>query len=278
VAVIVAVLAFARPASAGAKEDLEKAEQLYANLDYDAANKLAASVVKQRGLTHDQLVRGYRILAISHAVLDREEPARDAFVMLLTYDSEYQADPNLGPRVTTPFFEARGFWRGQSTKPGVDVVATAKAHEASSLKVTIRDPSHIVKRAQAAYRWGPTGDFTVKPVATGEAATLDVPEPPANASRLDYYVQAFDDKDNAVLETGNATQPKTVTVEAGPAAATPPADKKKSVFSSPVFWVVTTGVVVVGGGLAAFLLTRPAAEPTSASLSPALTCGGVKCN
>ncbi len=284
-AALVGVLFFGGIAHAGnPKADLENAEQLYANLNYEEANKLAAGVSKQHGLTHDQLVRAFRLVALTHAVLDREDPSRDAFIQLLTYDPEYQADPNLGPRVTTPFFEARGFWRGQPIKPGVETTASVRAKEAGTLKVTVRDPTHIVKKANAGYRWGATGDYTVKPVQPGEAVVLDIPEPPGNATRLDFYVQATDDKENIVLEAGNPTQPKTVTVETPAAVAAGgiggggAKEKPKSITSSAAFWGIIGGVILAGGVTAVVLATRPKDEASSVSISPALNCGAMKCN
>ncbi|MEO7112254.1 MAG: hypothetical protein ABI183_17545 [Polyangiaceae bacterium] len=270
-----------RTAFAGPKEDLDKAEQSYANLDYEAANKTAQSVVKQHGLSHSELVRAYRIIGVTHAILDHDDAAQAAFVMLLTYEPDYQADQNLGPKVTTPFFEARGFWRGQPVKPGIDATATVHAKGAGSLKATIRDPSHIVKRAEVGYRWGGVGPFKTKALSAGEQVNIDIAEAPSGTTRFDYYVQAFDDKDNAVLESGNATTPKTVTVqvEQTHAAVVVGDDKKKSsIVSSPGFWAVVGGVVAVGAAVTIFALARPKDEPTSASLTPSLNCGSAPCN
>jgi len=283
---VVVALSANRRAFAGPKEDLDKAEGLYANLDYEAANKVAQSVVKQKGLTHDQLVRAYRIIGVTHAILDHGDASRDAFVMLLTYEPDYQADQNLGPKVTTPFFEARGFWRGQPVKPGIDATATVHAKAAGSIKATIRDPSHIVKRGEVGYRWGAIGPFTTKSLASGEAANIDVAEAPKGTTRLDYYVQAFDDKDNAVLESGNATNPKTVTVPVEPVASAGGGgaggggnkEEKKSIASSPAFWAVVGGIVAVGAAATIFVLARPKDEPTSASFSPSVNCGAAPCN
>ncbi len=268
-------------AHAGPKEDLEKAEQLYGSLNYDEANKVAVSVTKQRGLTHDQLVRAYRIAAVTHAILDHEDPSRDAFIMLLTYDADFQADPNLGPKVTTPFFEARGFWRSQSQKPGIDATASVKAREGGTIRIVVRDPSHIVKKAQAGYRWGATGEFKTRPISAGDPTTLEVPAAPPGTTRLDYFVQANDDKDNVVLESGNPQTPKTVTVETPPPVVAGGGGEKPSkggFVGSAGFWGILAGVAVVGGGAAIFAVTRPKDEPSTVSLSPALKCGGDRCN
>lgn len=272
-----------RTAHAGPKEDLEKAEQAYANLDYEQANKIAQTVVKQHGLSHAEIVRAYRIIGVTHAILDHDDAARDAFVMLLTYEPDYQADQNLGPKVTTPFYEARGFWRGQPVKPGIDATATVHAKAAGSLKVTLRDPSHIVKRAEVGYRWGATGPFKTRPITAGDQVNVDLAEAPSGTTRFDYYVQAFDDKDNAVLESGNAQTPKTVTVPPEPVAgggSGPGGGEKKgsSITSSAGFWAVVAGVVVVGAGVTVFALTRPKSEPTTVGLSPGINCGATPCN
>src|SRR5450432_2375620 len=55
------------PTPAAQAADVETAEQLYAKLEFDEANKVAERVAKLRGLTHDQLVRTYRVLATTHA-------------------------------------------------------------------------------------------------------------------------------------------------------------------------------------------------------------------
>ncbi len=69
------------------QQELETAEQGLVNLDYDNANKAATRLSQQRGLSHEQLVRVYRVIArVTDAVLDQGGPAtRDAFQQLLTY-------------------------------------------------------------------------------------------------------------------------------------------------------------------------------------------------
>ena len=203
----------ARAADPRVQQDLEQAEQALVNLDYDGANKVAARLVQQHGLTHEQLVRSYRVLALTDAVLDKESAAREAFQQLLAYDPSYQGDANLGPKVQAPFMEARGFLRAQAVQPGIDVAVVLRASEPGTIRVTTRDPTHVAKRAAVSYRWGGDGAYTTAPVAIAEGATTDVPPPPTGTTRLDYYVQVFDDRDNAAFESGNAMVPKSATVD-----------------------------------------------------------------
>jgi lipoprotein-anchoring transpeptidase ErfK/SrfK len=279
----------ARPASgssslSAAPVDVETAEQLYAKLDYEQANAVAERVVKKTGLTHDQLVRAYRVLAVTYAVLDKEEQARDAFLQLLTYDADYQADPNLGPKVNTPFAEARGSFRSLPSKPGIEVAATISTG-GGNLRVTTRDPTRIVKKVVVGYRWTSSGEYTITQLNQNEAvAAVEVSPAPAGRTRLDFYVQALDERDNAVLEAGNANVPKSAFAEAGArgggAGGGGGKDGKSeggSVFSSPVFWLIA-GAAVVGGGTALFFALRPQEPPSSAALSPVIRCGADRCN
>ena len=262
--------------------EVETAEQLYAKLEYEDANKVAERIIARRGLTHDQLVRAYRVLAVTHAVLDHEDAAREAFILLLTYDAEYAADPNLGPKVSGPFFEARGFWRAQAVKPGIEVVAALRAQDPGTIRVTARDPTHIVKKVSVGYRWDSRGDFVVATLAASEGATVDVSAPPSARARLDYYAQGLDERDDVVLELGSPVLPRTALVEA-PALPKPLAPEKSgggSVFSSPVFWTLTSVLVVGAATTGGYFLLRPKdSAPTAATLTPTLQCGaGTKCN
>ncbi len=278
-----------KPPTAPPPADVETAEQLFGKLEFDDANKVAERVVKQRGLSHDQLVRIYKVLATTHAFLDHEDPAREAFILLMTYEPEYQVDPNQGPKVTTPFFEARGFWRAQSGKPGIEVAATLRAQEPGVLRVTTRDPTHIVKKVSVGYRFTSSGDFITSQVAVGASVQVDLPIPPPGKSRVEYYAQALDDRDDVAFEAGNPQAPKTALVDTQVAVPTPPAGGVGSkdggdkggggVLSSPVFWTIAA-IVVVGGAAGAYFALRPrdAAAPTQASLAPALQCGAARCN
>lgn len=262
--------------------DIETAEAAYASLDYDKANEIAARVVKQRNLTHDQLVRAYRILAVTDAVLGKEDEARDAFLKLLVSEPEYTVDTNLGPKVSTPFVEARGQFRTLPSKPGVEVVANVR-DAGGQLRVTTRDPLHVARRVTVGYRWTSSGEYVVSTASIGQAS-VEVAAAPSGRTRLDFYAQAVDERDNVVFEAGNPDAPKSSFVDPSsrPAAfpgagTTPPAEKNGgSVFSSPLFWILT-GAAVVGGGVATYFAIREGDTPTQAALVPRLRCGPDPC-
>jgi hypothetical protein len=273
----------ARDTAASRLADVESAEKYYANMDYENANGIAQRVLSGSGLTHDQLVRANRILALTYATLGKEDPARETFTTLLMLSPDFELDPNLSPRVTTPFIEARGYWRGQSVKPGIEVVPTMHSNDSARLVVTTRDPSHIVSAVNLGYRWGEVGGFTTRPLAIGDSVTVNVPAAPnPSDTRLDYYVQGLDGRDNVVFEVGNPSAPKSVVVDAPavvplavPVGAASEAPHGKSILASPIFWTAVA-VVVVGGTVGGYFLFRPKA-PDSASLAGAADCGGTPC-
>ena len=258
--------------------DVETAESLYTKLDYDKANDVAARVLKKSGLSHDQLVRATKILAITDAILDKEEDAKDTFLTLLILDPEQTVDANLGPKVSGPFVEARGRYRSLPSKPGIEVTPSIRA-DGGKLKIVTRDPTKLTKKVNVGYRWLTTGDYTLTTVSVGEAV-VDVAAAPAGRTRLDFYAQALDDHENGIFESGNAAVPKSAFAETGPkqgAGGKQVTEEKKGVLSSPVFWIIAGAVVAGGAATGAFFLFRKDDPATTASLTPQIRCGSDLC-
>ena len=269
----------ARAADPHVEQDLQAAEQALVNLDYEAANKAADAIAQEPGLSHEELVRVFRVVALTDAVLDKETAAREAFQRLLTYDPTYTADPNLGPKVQAPFLEARGFLRAQIAQPGIDVSVSLRSTDGGAIRVTTRDPLHIAQRAAVGFRWSADAAFTTEPVAIGDGASAPIPPPPIGTTRLDYYVQVFDEHGNAIFESGNATNPKSATVELSPVTTPPPPPPPiaphRSILASPIFWTIA-GVVVAGATTGVYFAARgtsSAAAPTGILLTPSVQCG-----
>ncbi len=125
-----------------------------------------------------------------------------------------------------------------------------------------------------------SGEYAVTPITPGEAVAVEISAAPAGRTRLDFYVQALDERENVVLEAGNPNVPKSAFAEAGVAGGNgkgPTKSEGGSVFSSPFFWAFT-GAAVLGGGAALFFALRPQDPPDRAALSPVILCGSDRCN
>ncbi len=282
-----AVALAAATAVAQPTPELDAAEKAYTELEFEKANKMAEAFSRRRGLTHDQLVRAYRLLARTYAILDQEAAARQAFVALLTYAPEEKEDRNLPPKVTERQMEARGILRGYSAQPGVEATAAVSAGEPGILRVTTNDPTNIIKKVLVGYRWGSMGAYVTGFVGVGVGVQLPVQPGPAGQNRLEFYAQALDERDNVAFEAGNPAAPRAAQAEilaprqAPPTRSETPSSSSSSILSSPVFWVVTS-VVLIGGGTGLFFALRPRQEeqlpPSRADFRPVILCGAARCN
>ena len=59
-----------------------------------------------------------------------------------------------------------------------------------------------------------SGDYTVTTISVGEGV-VEVAAPPQGRTRLDFYAQALDDRENSIFEAGSAAVPKSAFAEAG---------------------------------------------------------------
>lgn len=278
---------FSARAWADAAAEIDAGEAAYAGLDYEKANSLAQRAVASRGLSHDQVVRAYRLLGRTYAVLGKSQQAIDAFEKLLTYAPDEKSDPSQTPRIQEAFSEAQGFWAGYPTKPGLEAATVAlRVNSPGTLRVRLKDPTHQVKKIVVGYRWGASGPYTTGDHAPAETVNVEVPPGPPGVARFDYYVIALDGLDDQAFTVGDPTTPKTVLAEMAPVGGGGGGGEEKggkSIFASPWFWIVA-GVVVAGGTAGGIVAANPpkakdvTLPPTGANLTPSLICGGAKCN
>jgi len=281
VIVLALALAIARGAAAEGAPKLEDARDAYWKLDYETAKTLAEEVLATRGLGHVELVEASKIDALSLAALGREEAARDAFVALLECNPQYELDPKLGPRFRTPYFEARDYWRAQGTTPAIGV---AYRSEDRSLRVDVQDPRGIVARVRVGARAHPGDAFATADGARGASLVIA-----ADVEAVEYYAQALNARDQAVLEFGSAAQPKSLVIPArivvAPRAELPretpreapvergpaPDEPRRSIVASPWFWA-GVGIVVTGLAVGGYFALR-SHDSGEIVARPELRCG-----
>jgi hypothetical protein len=265
---------FAEAANPRAHAELSLAEKAYTSLDFSQAKALAEKLREGGGLDHEQLQRATRVWALSSAALDKNDLARDAFTLLLAYDPDYKLDAKLSPKFQEPFAEARGYWKAQAKRPGVEATASLHVGSLGAIRVQTRDPSEIAVRVSVGYRWAPAREYTVGAARLGDTQ-VDVAVAPAGSTRLDYYVQVFDAKDNIVFEDGNPESPRTAIALAEPTTAR---KADKSIFASTWFWVAGAAILTAGGVGTYFAVRPTQSDPTAFRASGVAVCGGTPCN
>jgi hypothetical protein len=267
--------AYADPANDG---EIVAAERAYLSLDYAAAIGHVDRAIALGALTHSALVRAYRVAAVSHAALEQFDAAKESFRKLLMIDPDYDLDRGLSPKIQMPYAEARGEWRAELEHPGMDVAPVIAPGEAGTLRITTRGFAGLVTHVVTGYRWGSAGQAVERSDAPQERIDAPLVAPPPGTSRLDFWVQAKDDREDVLFEVGNPATPKTTflspgpAVEPGPGLSPAPAEappRRGGIFSSPIFWTIASVVVVGAGAATYFALSK---SNSSASLTPRIAC------
>jgi hypothetical protein len=96
-------------AQAAENEDLARAEQLMDALRYSDAAKALDAARAQPGLDRPTLLRILELQGIVAASMGRVDQARSAFRLLVSLDPERSLKGKFSPKVTAPFYEAKGW-------------------------------------------------------------------------------------------------------------------------------------------------------------------------
>jgi tetratricopeptide (TPR) repeat protein len=148
--------------------------------------------------------------------------------------------------------------RGNAPGAGLQLVQTplgeVPAQKPARIDVKIEgDTERLVDALELSYRAGDSGAFLATR-AKPPTAPLEVPAPMLHAgARVDYYVSALDARGGVVAESGTATLPFRLRVEAPPQAgvAGPPKWYQH-------WWLWTAvGAVATGAGVLTYVETRP---------------------
>jgi hypothetical protein len=125
--------------------NLDKARSLVSDVKYGEAAKALSAAEAATGNARADLIEIYELQGIVYGTLNKPDLARAAFTKLFALDPEHKLNGKLSPRVTTPFYEAKG-----------------KAHESGALELkhgaalandrveglgfTLSDPQHMAKK------------------------------------------------------------------------------------------------------------------------------------
>ncbi len=143
----------------------------------------------------------------------------------------------------------------------------------------------MIRRVVVGYKLTSSPSFTVMYMKAAETERL-VELPSAwpstinESPRLEFFVQALDDRDNALFEFGNPSMPNEASLEAiesvssaaAPNGTVQTPSNKRSLASQPLFWLAA-GALVIGASAGIYLLTASPGAPSQAALTPALVCG-----
>ncbi len=169
---------------------ISEAEEAYDRLDFERAARLFQRAIDAGRLERAQLSRAWGGLALSWAVLGRRDAAEEAFKRALAADPDWKLPENVGPKVRSPFADARAYWQSRAP-PSVTVSAEgAVAKRPVNVSVEVADPLGMVELVRVEWKVGPdSGDVSSEAVpratVTIGGASVQPPELSLTAVALD---------------------------------------------------------------------------------------------
>lgn len=141
---------------------LEEAVQQVKSLEFARAARTLKQAEKASGLTRDEVLQYYELKGVVSASLGDHEGAKSAFLVLLTLDPAFKFSAKVGPKISTPFFEARSLAREQPLRLGFQEVTGARV-----VRFSLAAPSGLVRSVR------------VSVTEDGVARTFELPPTPA---------------------------------------------------------------------------------------------------
>ncbi|MDP1825581.1 MAG: hypothetical protein Q8L48_20140 [Archangium sp.] len=217
------LLVLALLAAVPAVAQVDKAEMALRDLEYPAALKALDAASKQVGNDRTTTLRIYELQAITLATMGQDAKALKAFQVVFSLSPEFKLTGNHPPRVTTAFYEARG-WLDQNK--GLDarqLPAVTKDGLVTQLKVELlNDPLKLIKEVR----------FSVL-VEGGKVTDVDVPvtgttvSAPASVQRLSWWATLLGEKKAALKELSSASSPRIEAAAPLPVAVKPKVEELK---------------------------------------------------
>lgn len=217
----IGVLALFSFAAAGAttasNAHLVSAEAQVSGLQYSEAAKSLTHARADQGNDRVTQIRILELTGVVEASLGHGQAASDAFSAMLYLDPTHALSDEWGPKVKTPFYEARG-WMGDHHPFSAKAVAPhLEGGQAKSVSIELgEDPLHLY------------GVVRIHFSADGVASTADaqaVPGPvvvPAPiATKLTWWAEVLGKNKEVLGSVGDATTPQVIQSAARPSSPSP---------------------------------------------------------
>jgi hypothetical protein len=197
---VAALLLSALPARAE-NPPLEEAKAYLDKLEYTEAARALDLALELSGNDRETLLSIYELRGVIAGFLKDPEHATEAFRVMLAMDPKRKLRAKYPPRVTTPFFEAKG-WVAEhgaltmTREPPVD-------HDGriERIGVSVTDPLQIATAVR--FSWSADGESHTSVVvlkATGAAL-------PVSGVQVKWYAALLALRDGVLLELGSEAQP-----------------------------------------------------------------------
>ena len=251
----------AAPAIASAQSELDEAQQLFEEANFETALAVLETAEQGSGLDRDGVIRLLLLRALVHHALGNRRALDESLRALATIAPDFPMDSSYPPAVSGRFEVVRA----QTAEPlalSVETSAVSGGYEISAS--VVGDTGRLIREIQIATRI-PEGEWLIN-----EGSTARIPV--AEGTVVDYYVSAIGPGGAVLLNEGSADEPRHL----GHASTRAPSDLEQSLETpveppqrriSPWVWVGTGAAVAVVTAvvLAAVLATR---DPSDTNVGP----------
>lgn len=181
---------------------LEGAEEAMSVLDYQRSRALAEEAIRQGQLEVEELIRAYRLIAISSAQLDEIDAAEQAFRRLFALDPDANVASRLSPARRGAVLNARGFWDTHRDGFGLQV---SYARRERQVVARLHDPLGWAKSVQVWWRFADRRYVKeTRPAAREVVFEVKDIEP---IDALEVYAFVTDQYGNTLLQFGRERDP-----------------------------------------------------------------------
>jgi hypothetical protein len=252
--IAVPTVAHAQAKKQGVDALIKKGQDLFDEQRYEESIQTLSAALMRPGISRDDKIRVYQLLAYNYIVLQQEDEADAAVRGLLVVDPEFSLPETESPRFRDFFENTRTKWNDEG-RPGFEIGAaggppvtlkhSAPAQVESGLAISltgnVEDPKAVVDKVVLYYRSGSSGKFkTAKVKYAMHKFSAEIPADAVEPPLVEYYVQALDANGLPVASRGDSELPLRIAVP-----------EESSIISSPGLWVpvgiglVATAVVTV---------------------------------
>jgi hypothetical protein len=183
-------------------EELEAAEQAYAEVDFAAVQRLGSSAIVHGEAEPADLARLHVLLGIAGAAMEQKpDEVRKHFVAALALQPDLRLEHTLSPKLRDPYLEAVAFWGTHSERLRLAVNIRA---EPVQLSLTLVDPAKLVSYFRIHTRAPHSAEFKSQRFPAG---TQVIPLSAKAAHGFEYAVTAEDVFGNTLTMVGTRAAP-----------------------------------------------------------------------
>ncbi len=251
-------LPWAVQAQSDGTTELRAAEQALVNIDFEKAGQLAEKALRTGRLTDPaDTSRARYLMGVGEAYKENNELAKENFRIAISINPDLPVDSSLGPKLQSPFLEAKGELAVRKEYLGAKVTVQ-ESKTGPAVAVALADPTRVAKKVSVElrpkfYESDAQAEFRSEQAAvtrTNAELSLDSfglrdrTEIEDDITSFDLVVTVHDQYGNVIHKIGSQKLPEN---RANPYFSEPTAFEE--LVSSPLFWIGTVAFVGAAGGL-----------------------------